>query len=92
MRLFVDYKGGPKFGIGKTSEVTGWKVISVKPPYIILIFFILIIGLNLTIYFATVKITKSRVDTRVNVLFKPLESISGTMLLAQKKTQQFAKV
>lgn len=78
-KLFLDYKGGLKFGIGNTSEVTGWKVISVKPLYSILLIFALIIGLNLVIYFITTIVTRKDVQNRISVLFRPLESISGKM-------------
>lgn len=78
-RLFADYKGGLKFGTGNTSEVTGWKVISVKPLYTILLFFVFIIGINLIIYFVTISITKKNVNGKINVLFRPLESISSKM-------------
>ena len=76
---FIDYKGGLKLGIGNTSDVTGWKVISVKPLYSILLFFVLIIGLNTAIYFIMVAITKKDVDGKISILFRPLESISGKM-------------
>lgn len=78
-KVFADYKGGFKFGIGNTSEVTGWKVISVKPLTSILIFFGLIIGLNLLIYFVAVAANKRNINGRISVLFKPLESISSKM-------------
>lgn len=78
-KVFADYKGGFKFGIGNTSEVTGWKVISVKPLTSILIFFGLIIGLNLLIYFVAVAAIKRNINGRISVLFKPLESISSKM-------------
>ncbi len=78
-KLFLDYKGGFKFGIGDTSEVTGWKVVSVKPVYSILLFFVVIICLNLTIYFVTTAITRKDIHGKVSVLFQPLESISGKM-------------
>lgn len=78
--LFWDYKGGFKLGIGNTSEVTGWKVISVKPIYSILLFFACIIGLNLVIYFATNAITRKDINEKINALFKPLESISDKMV------------
>ncbi len=77
--LFLDYKGGFKFGISDTSEVTGWKVISVKPISSILLFFALILCLNLGIYFVMTLITKKDVRSKVSVLFHPLESISGKM-------------
>lgn len=79
IRLFLDYQGGLKVGIGNISEVTGWKVISVKPLYMILVFFALIIGLNLVIYFVTTAITRKSVHGKISVLFRPLESISGKM-------------
>ncbi len=78
-RLFIDYKGGLKFGIGETSEVTGWKVISVKPLYSILLSFALIICLNLMIYLVMTVVTRKDVHRKINILFQPLESISGKM-------------
>ena len=78
-RLFADYKGGFKFGIGNTSEVTGWKVVSVKPLYTILFFFPLVIILNVVIYFVAMAIARRNMSEKVSVLFQPLESISGKM-------------
>ncbi len=78
-RLFLDYKGGFKFGIGDTSEVTGWKVISVKPLHSILLFFALILCLNLAIYLVMTVVTRKNVHKKINILFQPLESISGKM-------------
>lgn len=78
-KLFLDYQGGLKIGIGDTSEVTGWKVISVRPLYSILLFFALIICFNIVIYFATTTVTKKGVHKKISVLFRPLESISGKM-------------
>lgn len=78
-RLFMDYKGGFKFGIGNTSKVTGWKVVSVKPLHTILLFFALIIGLNLVIYCVTTAITRKAVYGKISILFRPIESISGKM-------------
>lgn len=78
-KLFLDYKGGIKFGIGNTSPVTGWKVISVKPFFTILLFFALILGLNVMIYFIVAFISKKEVQKKISVLFRPLESISGKM-------------
>jgi len=79
-KLFLDYKGGLKFGTGDTSEATGWKVISVKPLYSIMLFFVLIISLNLVIYFVTTAVTRKAVHGKINILFQPLESISGKMI------------
>lgn len=78
-RVFVDYKGGFKLGIGDTSEVTGWKIISVMPMYSLLIFFALIILLNAIICVSTSAITKKIVNRKIGVLFHPLEDISGKM-------------
>ncbi len=78
-RLFTDYQGGFKFGIGNTSEVTGWKVISVKPIHSILLLFALIIGLNLGLYFVMTALTRRNVRSKISVLFYPLESISSKM-------------
>jgi len=78
-RLFLDYKGGLKFGIGDTAGVTGWKVISVKPLHSILLLFALIICLNLAIYFIMTFVTKKDVHGKINILFQPLESISCKM-------------
>lgn len=79
-RLFWDYKSGFKFGIGNTSEVTGWKVISVKTIGSILLLFALIIGLNLVIYFVMTAATRKDVQGKTGVLFRPLESISNKMI------------
>lgn len=76
-RLFLDYKGGIKFGISDTSEATGWKVIAVNPVSSIIILFLILIGLNLVICISTTYIAKKRIKRKVDVLFKPLESISG---------------
>ena len=78
-RLFWDYKGGFKFGNSNTSEVTGWKVISVKPLYSILLCFVLIVGLNLVIYLCLTAVTRKDVHGKISVLFRPLESISSKM-------------
>ncbi|MCI7791754.1 MAG: methyl-accepting chemotaxis protein [Lachnospiraceae bacterium] len=78
-RFFMDYKGGFKIGIGNTSKVTGWKVVSVKPLYSILLFLAFVIGLNLIIYCVTTAIARKDVNGKISVLFQPLESISNKM-------------
>jgi len=78
-KLFLDYRGGMKFGIGNTSEVTGWKVISVRPLNSIMIFFVVIISLNLMLYFVTMAVTRKDVHGKISSLFRPLGSISGKM-------------
>ena len=78
-KVFMDYKGGFKFGIGNTSEVTGWKVISVKPINTVVLFFVIIIVVNLANYFIMTAITKKDISRKMGVLFRPIESISGKM-------------
>ena len=79
-KLILDYQGGFKLGIGNTSEVTGWKVVSIKPIYSLIIFLALIIGISVLIYFASVNIARTNMNRRVSVLFQPLQSISGKMV------------
>jgi len=78
-KLFLDYEGGLKFGIGATSEVTGWKVISVSPLNTTLLFLVALLSLNLLIYFATMAVTRRNARVKISSLFRPLESISGKM-------------
>lgn len=77
--LFLDYEGGFKLGTGNTSEVTGWKVIAVKPAFSILMFFLIMDVIYLVIYFITLAIAKKNIKERVAVLFRPIEDISGKM-------------
>lgn len=78
-RIFLDYKGGLKLGIGDTSDVTGWKVIAVRPVYSLIVFLAIIIVLNFLIFFVAVMIAKKDLEGKVSILFRPLESISGKM-------------
>lgn len=78
-RIFFDYKGGLKLGIGDTSDVTGWKVIAVRPVYSLIVFLVIIMILNFLIFFVAVMIAKKDLEGKVSVLFRPLESISGKM-------------
>ena len=77
--LFLDYKGGFKLGTGNTSEVTGWKVIAVKPAFSILVFLLVMDAIYLGVYFITLAIAKKNIKERVSVLFRPIEDISGKM-------------
>ena len=77
--LFLDYKGGFKLGTGNTSEVTGWKVIAIKPAYSILIFFLIMDVIYMGMYFATLAVSKKKIKRKVSVLFQPIEDISGKM-------------
>lgn len=78
-KIFLDYKGGLKLGIGDTSGVTGWKVVSVKPVYSLIVFLGIIVVLNLLIFIIANMIAKKDLEKKVSVLFRPLESISGKM-------------
>ena len=78
-RVFTDYKGGLKTGIGSTSSITGWKVISIKDLSLIELFFVVVFIVNLLICFITTAIARRNINRRVGVLFRPLESISGKM-------------
>ncbi|MGN0288379.1 MAG: methyl-accepting chemotaxis protein [Lachnospiraceae bacterium] len=78
-RAFTDYKGGLKIGIGSTSSITGWKVISIKDLSLIELFFVVLFVVNLLICFITTAIARRNINRRVGVLFRPLESISGKM-------------
>lgn len=77
--LFLDYAGGLKIGIGNTSAVTGWKVIAVKPIYSVVLSLVLILGLNILIYAVAVLITGKKMNRKVGLLFRPLETISDKM-------------
>ena len=79
-KVFWDYQGGFKLGIGNTSQVTGWKVVSVKPILLLIIFLAFIIGLYVFIYFVSVYFAKTNMKKKVTVLFQPLQSISGKMV------------
>lgn len=77
--IFLDYRGGFKYGTGNTTETTGWKVISVEPLNATILFVLLIIAVNLLIYFVTTGVARKDVRGKTDVLFRPLESISGKM-------------
>jgi methyl-accepting chemotaxis protein len=77
--VFLDYKGGFKFGISDTSDVTGWKVIAVRPITSIVLILIVILILNILIYLGSLFFTKKGIERKISVLFRPLESISGKM-------------
>ncbi len=72
----ADYKGGIKFCVASTSEVTGWNVISVRTTYDMILFLVADIILYLLIYFITIHFVKKSMTAKVSVLFRPLESIS----------------
>jgi methyl-accepting chemotaxis protein len=77
--IFWDYKGGFKFGISDTSNVTGWKIIAVRPISSVIILLIVIFGLNILLYLGSVFFTKKGIEEKISILFRPLESISGKM-------------
>lgn len=78
-RFLLDYAGGFKIGVGDTSEVTGWKVISMQPITSVLLTLLIVAGLNVAIYVITLAVSKKRVERKVSSLFHPLTSISDKM-------------
>lgn len=75
--IFVDYKGGLKFGISLTSETTGWTVVSVSGIGNMILIIGILLVLYITLYICTLPICKKRCQTKIAVLFSPLESISS---------------
>lgn len=80
-KIIPDYKGGLKCITANTSEVTGWKVISVVPLSNLLIFLFVIILIYVIIFVVSRLITQKFTLNRVDTLFKPLESISEKISL-----------
>lgn len=78
-KLFLDYSGGFKFGIGNTSVVTGWKVVSVKPVTGLVVLIVAVCLLNIILYIVVTMITKKLIKEKISVLFRPLEVISEKM-------------
>lgn len=80
-KTILDYKGGLKCMTANTSDITGWKVISVEPLSTLMIFLSIITILYIVIFIVTQMITKKFTLRRVDILFKPLESISKKISL-----------
>lgn len=77
--VFKDYKGGLKFGTGQTSEVTGWKIVAVKPMTSILIFFGVIVVIYVMIFFGAMAVARKVSNKKISVLFNPITDISNKM-------------
>ena len=75
-KVFLDYKGGWKFGISSTSQATGWKVIAVHRMSTLLLLLGIIIIINCLVCLITKPIARKVCEQKLNVLFMPLESIS----------------
>lgn len=73
----VDYRGGLKYSISYTSEITGWKVIAVNSATALFLIAAVLIAINVLIYVITLKIVRTRIVATTAGLFVPLESISG---------------
>lgn len=75
----LDYKGGIKFTTTCTSEVTGWKLVSMQTLTSALLLMLVMILIFVGIFFITRGIANRNVVRRIEHLFYPLESISGKM-------------
>ncbi len=78
-KTILDYKGGVKFTTTCTSEVTGWKLISIQTLSTAVLLMLLMILIFVAIYFVTKGVANRNVVRSVEHLFYPLESISGKM-------------
>lgn len=76
IKLFLDYKGGIKFGICEVSQISGWNIITVQSIGDLLLFLIILFALSIVVYIVTMVIIKKNAATKFAILFKPLESIS----------------
>lgn len=76
-KCILDYKGGFKLASAYTSDVTGWRVVSIKSITVIVIFFFVLLLVYGLIYLVTKQIAIKNTIGKVERLFAPLESISG---------------
>lgn len=79
IKVLLDYKGGIKYTSTYTSEVTGWKVISVQSIATAALLMVIMIAVFVVLFFAMRMIANKKVEKHINPLFYPLESISGKM-------------
>ena len=79
IKVFLDYKGGIKYTTTYTSEVTGWKVISVQSIATAVLLMVIMIAVFVVLFFVMRMIANKKVEKHINPLFYPLESISGKM-------------
>jgi methyl-accepting chemotaxis protein len=77
LHAICDYSGGYKLMISSISEVTGWRIVSVRSLNSILLFTIIIILVNVIIFILTLFTTKRICNRRVGKWFTPIESISN---------------
>lgn len=74
--VMIDYDGGIKLATCYTSEITGWRVLSVKSVLVLVLFFVVLVVVYALIYLITKYISIKNTIRRVETLFVPLESIS----------------
>lgn len=79
-KIILDYKGGFKFATSYISEVTGWRIVGIKPLHKLLLFLLMIVLVNVGLCLIIVQITRRISNNRISVLFAPLESISQKVL------------
>ena len=79
IKVLLDYKGGIKYTTTYTSEVTGWKVISVQSIATAVLLMVIMIAVFVVLFFVMRMIANKKVEKHINPLFYPLESISGKM-------------
>ena len=79
IKVLLDYKGGIKYTTTYTSEVTGWKVISVQSIATAVLLMVIMIAVIVVLFFVMRTIANKKVEKHINPLFYPLESISGKM-------------
>lgn len=76
-KVISDYKGGLKLMVSDSSDVTGWKVVSVKPVTFVLVLSVILVLIYCAIYFISVGISMKKCLKRIVPLFRPLETISN---------------
>jgi methyl-accepting chemotaxis protein len=79
--LILDYKGGLKLTTTVTSEVTGWKIISVQSILKLVLIMAAFIAVYVIIYLLARKAARSITIKRMEGYFKPLTSISSKVSL-----------
>lgn len=76
-KVISDYSGGLKIMIADSSEITDWKIISVKPITSVIFFFLVLVIVYIIIFFLTTAISEKNCMKRISPWFKPIETISN---------------
>lgn len=75
-RMIVDYKGGVKFAINNSSDVTGWNIVAVTSFGWVIFLALGIIVFAVVLGIVIGKIANILIAKDINPLFAPLEQIS----------------